>query len=83
MYSLPIRAVMEKTAPEFTEEGDIGARFQCPVAACVKVFDADDILAVVWNHCDNDPHQHVLYGDSHLRCEMECHKGLTDTLARP
>lgn len=72
MFSSHLRTVIEKTATEFTDESDTGARFQCPVPACSHVFDPDATLADVWNHCDDSAHEHALYEEDHLRCEMGC-----------
>ncbi|KAG9737793.1 hypothetical protein KCU73_g9902, partial [Aureobasidium melanogenum] len=52
------------------------------VPTCAEVFDADATLANLWSHCADDAYEHALYEEGYHRCEMECERGFTDTLAR-
>ena len=82
IYSILLEERLGQTASKFTADNHEGAPFQCPVPPYLKRFNANATLTHLWEHCADIVHEHALYEEDHVRCEMGYEKDFADTLAR-
>lgn len=73
--------LVASTAPVLAD-GNIKARFQCPLKTCARHLDEMATLGDLWAHCASEDHALALYHQCHYRCEFDCLLGFPDTLSR-